>query len=118
MEGEVQWADNCAYWWQDIANTSANTKKEDCGRTCLANPLCDHFTWDSSDGKCWLKKWSGSGPSVMNGFRCGFVKRQASSTVQQPTTTTQEPPRSPQSTIAATQRPSTGIGNIINELVY
>ena len=113
VDGEVNWADYCEFYGQDFDHMP-NTKKEACGQLCLANPLCDHFTWDNSNGNCWLKKWSGSqGPTVnpAYGSRCGFVQRGGSTTVQPPKTTTQEPPGSPQSTIAATQRPSTEIGN-------
>ena len=108
VDGEVNWADGCDFPRQDFDHIP-NTKKEACGELCLANPKCDHFTWDVRDnGKCWLKKWIGDNPSITrDGRRCGFVKRQASiSTIQQPTKTTQEP--RPQST--TTQRRPSGIG--------
>ena len=53
----------------------ANTKKEACGSICLANPKCDHFTWDVLDnGKCWLKHWVGDQPTIQqDGRRCGVI---------------------------------------------
>ena len=53
----------------------ANTKKEACGSICLANPKCDHFTWDVLDnGKCWLKHWVGDQPRIQeDGRRCGVI---------------------------------------------
>ena len=106
----MNWADGCDFPRQDFDHIP-NTKKEACGQLCLANPKCDHFTWDVRDnGKCWLKKWIGDdNPSVTRDRRrCGFVKRQASvSNIQQSTMTTQEP--RPQSTTTQRRRPS-GIG--------
>ena len=74
MDGEVNWADGCDYWSQDFTYV-ANTKKEACGSICLANPKCDHFTWDVLDnGKCWLKRWVGDQPRIQqDGRRCGVI---------------------------------------------
>ena len=80
-DGGVIWANDCDFWGQDITKTpTKNTKKEDCGKLCLDNPECDHFTWNNY-GECWLKKWSGKGPTAANSneknFRCGFIPSRA-----------------------------------------
>ena len=77
-DGGVIWADDCHFRGQDIIN-SRDTKKEDCGELCFANPECDHFTWNNDVGGCWLKKWSGNGPTFdkATNFRCGFIPSRA-----------------------------------------
>ena len=77
VDGGVIWADDCDFNLQDIGRT-LKAKKEDCGNICLANPECDHFTWNGGDGTCWIKKWSG-GRLRFNkkGWRCGFIPSRA-----------------------------------------
>ena len=77
VDGGVIWADDCHFRGQDIPKTpTKNTKKEDCGKLCSNNPECDHFTWNNI-GECWLKKWSGKGPTAAVSFRCGFIPSRA-----------------------------------------
>lgn len=71
--GYFLWADGCDFAGKDInAANPPKTKKEDCGTTCLNNPNCDYFSWDTSRN-CWHKKWTGTGATAKTGARCGYI---------------------------------------------
>ena len=90
--GKIVWGDGCDFSGQDINNEPdiyewkamfgpsvkygkkpPKTKKEDCGTSCLENPKCDHFSWEPSTTNCYHKIWSGKGPTIKNGGRCGYI---------------------------------------------
>ena len=76
VDGQVTWGDDCAFPGQDLDGTPSRNiaKKEDCGKICLANSLCDHFTWNT-DKTCWLKnQWTGTASQIYKlGARCGYI---------------------------------------------
>lgn len=70
-------ANDCDFSGNDIYNVHGN-KKEDCGRSCIADSTCTHFTWLEDIGRCFLKSW-GTGSDLIEtnpvkGALCGWVK--------------------------------------------
>ena len=73
INGSFVWADGCGFPGNDInANGLPKRKKEECGTSCLNNPQCDRFSWNTA-GNCYHKKWSATVAAARTGFRCGFI---------------------------------------------
>ena len=74
VDGQVYSADYCAFPGQDLpGNPTKNVTKEDCGKNCLADSKCDHFTWNL-DNTCYMKMWIGAYPTrKIDSTRCGFI---------------------------------------------
>ena len=70
---KVTWAYGCDYYGNDIASLSIANGK--CGRSCLNNKECTHFTW--LDGTCYLKHVSNRKDAKdfnVDGAFCGFIE--------------------------------------------
>ena len=54
--GQVNWALGCDFYGSDYASV-ANTPGSQCGRRCISDGRCTHFTWaDVEGGTCYLKE--------------------------------------------------------------
>ena len=53
VDGDVVWKMNCDFGGQEFL-VLPNINQEDCGKLCLDDPKCDHFTWYI--GSCFLRK--------------------------------------------------------------
>ena len=53
-EGAVSWAKNCDFVGHDTAKMDAPVDTM-CGKNCLANTKCTHYTWQQ--GTCFLKRF-------------------------------------------------------------
>nr|CAH0100969.1 unnamed protein product [Daphnia galeata] len=51
-DGGVKWLPNCDYFGGDIDRNRVPV--EECGRACIDNPGCNHFTY--VNGNCLLKR--------------------------------------------------------------
>ena len=68
----VSWAKDCDFTGHDIFKT--NSPSTDCGKLCLKNKQCTHFTW--SKGNCHLKsnfRQKAEEPSKRTGDICGYM---------------------------------------------
>jgi hypothetical protein len=51
-----KWRPNCDFPGHDIGRITITTAtREECGRLCIANPECSHFTFEHLEN-CYMKK--------------------------------------------------------------
>ena len=53
--GKVKWGEYCDFFGNNIDTVSAPSG-DDCGRLCLSNPSCSHFSWSPIRNTCHIKK--------------------------------------------------------------
>ena len=55
-DGGFKWRTNCDFSFYDIGKIPITTAtREECGRFCIANPQCSHFTFGYLEN-CYMKK--------------------------------------------------------------
>jgi len=74
--GQVKWARDCDFAGYDFHEQKS--KEHECGSICLANPKCNHFTWDK-EGNCYLK----NAPKFIDVYQykravCGYITQRIS----------------------------------------
>ena len=77
--GQISFANNCDFVGNDISKHSS-LSDEECGKLCIAQPWCTHFTftWRGSLN-CYLKYAIGStGVYQHNGAICGWIVKRES----------------------------------------
>ena len=73
MSGNVVWSDGYDFPGEDLnEDNPPNTDKEDCGTSCLNNPECPRFSWETSRN-CYHKRWSTTPTTKKTGARCGYI---------------------------------------------
>lgn len=73
--GAVSWAKDCDFKGHDVSIVNSYNH-ESCGKLCLSNTDCSHFTW--SVAKCYMKKnfrETAEEPSKSTGDYCGFMPK-------------------------------------------
>ena len=76
----IKSAPNCSFDGDDFAliEKISLPKSLDCGKNCLANTKCTHFTWNGKD--CLLKNNPRSffrEPAILMGAACGSISDRA-----------------------------------------
>lgn len=69
--GLVKWAKDCNFMGNNI-DEIRNVREEDCGRVCLADRACTHFSW--LEETCFLKEIKRQPKkSFEESGRCGLI---------------------------------------------
>ena len=76
--GLVQWSSKCFFHAREHeVIESKPSLGSQCGGICIANPRCNHVSFNGSTGICYLISSAARTPSDFNGGVCGFVSSRA-----------------------------------------
>ena len=72
----LMWGNGCDFLGKDITTGTSDSWLK-CARDCAYNSQCTHFTWNSSDKKCYQKRgeWSENKPNLLSTAQCGYYAK-------------------------------------------